>query len=230
MCFSFRADIAPIGGRLPAILAAILFTRLADFPGCLMAATVDPSKRQICRLVRRSRPRKAETWTLAHGNECFEYSDLARLRCYIIEYPTNKGIRAMLAEATATAYRSSLDARQKGRVWLAGRLVDRRSREWKRRVELVEAYVAAFGGPDAVDDVLASKIEMTAEMRVIAELSRAKFLADTGGVSLEDIVRLENQAARAERALALPKRTGHTTAPTPADDALVALVRRMEPR
>jgi hypothetical protein len=57
-------------------------------------------------------------------------------------------------------------------------------------------------------------------------VARAKVLADTGGVSMEDIVRLENQAARAERALGLPQRKGAPTAPSA--DPLVRLVRQME--
>ncbi|WP_037468320.1 hypothetical protein [Sinorhizobium fredii] len=126
----------------------------------------------------------------------------------------------MPAEAATLDARSSTVTPPKG-VRLAARLIDRRTRAWKRRCELVETFTAALGASGSIDAVLASRIEDAAEMRTIAELSRARFLAGES-VPLEEITRLENAARRAEQMLSLPKRNKEQK-----PDALLAAVRRV---
>ncbi|CAN7396739.1 hypothetical protein LJR235_002374 [Pararhizobium sp. LjRoot235] len=133
----------------------------------------------------------------------------------------------MSAEAAAIDARSSPVTAPKG-VRLSACLIDRRTRAWKRRCELVDTFTAALGGAGALDAVLSSRIEDAAEMRTIAELSRARFLAGEN-VPLEEITRLENSARRAEHLLSLPKRVvGHDTGPDTdgPGSRILALLRR----
>lgn len=60
----------------------------------------------------------------------------------------------------------------------------------------------ALGGAAALSPVMAAKVETAAELKVVAEVARACFLAGAD-VNPVDLVRTENQAARAERALGI---------------------------
>lgn len=83
-------------------------------------------------------------------------------------------------------------------------VLDRRSRAWRRRCEIVEMFRAAVGVDP--DPVLAAKIDVAAELAVAAEIARARFLAGDGSVTADDLVRITNQAFRAETALNLSAR------------------------
>jgi hypothetical protein len=93
----------------------------------------------------------------------------------------------------------------KGRP-LAADLLDRRTKEWRRRCELIDQFTAALGGPQAVTGILAMKIEQAAELAVVAELARAAFIRGEA-MPADDVVRTANQAARAEKALGIKHRT-----------------------
>ncbi len=88
---------------------------------------------------------------------------------------------------------------------LAVDMIDRRTREWRRRGELIAVFKAALGG-NAVSPILAAKIEAAAELAVVAEMTRAAFMAGSGATA-DDVVRCANQAARAEKALGIAART-----------------------
>jgi len=90
--------------------------------------------------------------------------------------------------------------------------IDGRSPLGRRIRDLFKAFRSRLDAA-AVDDVTAAKIKTAAETRAIAEEARAMFLRGET-VSLEDIVRLENQAARAERALGLGSVNGNSSADT----------------
>lgn len=84
---------------------------------------------------------------------------------------------------------------------LARRLLDKRSREWRRRGEVIAALSAAIGEA-ANDPDIQARIEAAAELRVIAETARARSLRGDN-VSLNDLVRVERAASLAERRLGL---------------------------
>ena len=112
---------------------------------------------------------------------------------------------------------------------LSARTMDRRTLAWRRRCELVQAYARSLGSP--TDDVILARIEAAAELRTTAELSRAQYLAG-GDVSLEDLVRIENLAARAERALGLgaaAASAGSPSAPSPFAALLDQMATRKAP-
>lgn len=81
--------------------------------------------------------------------------------------------------------------------------VDGRSRIGRRIAELREIFTAAvieaYGNP--VTALMLSRIETAAVMAACAAAGRERFLR--GQLSPDDLVRLENRAARAERALGL---------------------------
>ena len=79
---------------------------------------------------------------------------------------------------------------------------DRRTREWKRRCELVAAFEDALGGRLSISKPTALKIEVAAELAVVAELTRSRYLRGAA-VSPDDVVRTANQAMRAERLLGI---------------------------
>lgn len=85
---------------------------------------------------------------------------------------------------------------------LASGLLDRRTREWRRRCELVQAFIDALGGPDGISPVLQAKAETAAELAVTAELTRARFMAGDA-ICPGDVSRTANQAVRAEKALGI---------------------------
>lgn len=86
---------------------------------------------------------------------------------------------------------------------LALNMLDRRTKEWRRRQELIHAFTAALGGNVSV--ILADKVAAAAELAVIAEMTRASFMAGEGATA-DDVVRCSNQAARAEKALGIDAR------------------------
>jgi hypothetical protein len=74
-----------------------------------------------------------------------------------------------------------------------------------REMELarrIAAYVQALGGVDRVGALMLTDIERCAEMRLLAKAARAKLAA--GRTTINDVVKLENAADRAERRLGLP--------------------------
>jgi hypothetical protein len=76
-----------------------------------------------------------------------------------------------------------------------------RTPQGRRIRDLYRSYLRSMGSP--TEPRLQSDALACAELRVAAENERAKVLAGHG--SADDLVRLENLAARAERKLALPK-------------------------
>ncbi|MER9763113.1 hypothetical protein [Mesorhizobium sp. M0138] len=93
---------------------------------------------------------------------------------------------------------------------LAQGMLDRRTREWRRRQELVDMFTQALGGADTLTLVTLSKVQTAAELSVAAELTRVRFMAGEN-ISPDDVVRTANQAARAEKALGIG--TKASTAP-----------------
>ena len=49
-------------------------------------------------------------------------------------------------------------------------MLDRRTRQSRRRAELIHAFTSALGGAGAIDDVLQAKVEVAAELAVVAEV------------------------------------------------------------
>ncbi|NTI03463.1 hypothetical protein G6K88_15675 [Agrobacterium rhizogenes] len=90
---------------------------------------------------------------------------------------------------------------------LTNSLLDRRTHEWRRRAELMLMFADALGGPSKIDDMTASKIASAADMRVIAEIARARFLRGED-ISLDDVVRAERAAGLTEKALQIGVRHG----------------------
>lgn len=118
------------------------------------------------------------------------------------------------AETATVTAGNGAGAPSKPGAFAAG-LFDRRTRQWRRLCELIDLYTLALGGSEAVDPVLEVKVESAAEMRVIAELARARHLSSAGDVTLDDVVRVERQAERAERAI--EARQAKPAGPTLAD-------------
>jgi hypothetical protein len=114
----------------------------------------------------------------------------------------------MLADNTPSTTQahggSPADAPAFGRGLAVG-MMDRRTREWRRRLELVKVFTEALGGADKLSPVTIAKVEIAAELAVAAELTRARFLGGEA-ISPDDLVRTSNQAARAERALGIGAR------------------------
>ncbi|MER8913412.1 hypothetical protein NKI32_06170 [Mesorhizobium sp. M0761] len=59
---------------------------------------------------------------------------------------------------------------------LAQGMLDRRTREWRRRQELVDMFAQALGGADTLTPVTLSKVQTAAELSVAAELTRVRFI------------------------------------------------------
>lgn len=105
------------------------------------------------------------------------------------------------------------DAAGKPLPTLAETIIDRRTREWRRRRELIAAFVAALGGRSAIPSLAMAKVEAAADLAVVAEVTRLRFLAGDAGVTADDLVRTANMAARAERALGIGQRSTRPTGP-----------------
>lgn len=108
------------------------------------------------------------------------------------------------ATAPATKGRRTIDHGVVGHGLAAG-ILDRRTKEWRRRCELIAAFAEAMGGAAAISPVVASKIETAAELAVIAEKTRADFLRGDGATA-DDVVRTARLASTAEKALGLEAR------------------------
>jgi hypothetical protein len=82
----------------------------------------------------------------------------------------------------------------------------------KRKKALIAQYVAALGGPDAVNDLLWDRVVITAELVVAAELARAAVLEGDG--LLDDMVRAQRLADQAVRRLQLDRHKLQSTTPS----------------
>lgn len=110
----------------------------------------------------------------------------------------------MTATATLMDTASAAEAPAMGRA-LASNMLDRRTKEWRRRAELIATFTAALGGQAALSPILAEKVSTAAELAVAAEMTRSRFMRGDA-VSPDDVVRTANQAQRAERALGIDAR------------------------
>ncbi|RWD62550.1 MAG: hypothetical protein EOS36_14910 [Mesorhizobium sp.] len=117
----------------------------------------------------------------------------------------------MLSDTAAIAAASDADAHANGRP-LAIDMLDRRTREWRRRRELIAVFTASLGATP-ISPMLSAKIETAAELAVVAEMTRASFMAGAGAVA-DDVVRTANQAARAEKALGIAARNARPAKPS----------------
>jgi hypothetical protein len=90
-----------------------------------------------------------------------------------------------------------------GRVSIAARVLDGRTREAQRRRELVKTFCRELGAD--IPPTLMMRVEAAAELQTIAEAARAGWLA-ASGVSLEDVVRTERAATSAVQALRIGDR------------------------
>ncbi|MCO5137432.1 MULTISPECIES: hypothetical protein [unclassified Shinella] len=88
---------------------------------------------------------------------------------------------------------------------IAGVTMDKRTREAKRRAEVIEGYRVALG-VDADAPLMSDRIATAAELAVIAESARASLLRGETGVTHSDVVRATRAASLAERALGLDRR------------------------
>ena len=83
---------------------------------------------------------------------------------------------------------------------------DGRSVLMRRRRDLFAIYLAAFGGEATVSAATMLDVRRAADAVALAEENRARALRGET-IVLDDLVRLENAAARAVRALGLKKNT-----------------------
>ena len=83
-----------------------------------------------------------------------------------------------------------------------------RSLAAQRRKRLVAEYVAALGGPKAVDAAMLDKVKRAAELVVVAELARDAVLRSRGESGLDNLVRIERLAELAVRRLHLERKRG----------------------
>lgn len=81
--------------------------------------------------------------------------------------------------------------------------LDRRFRLGRRVTERERFFIDALGGETALTPVMRQRVAVAAELAVAAEMARDRFLKGEG-ITADDLVRLSNQAARAERALRIP--------------------------
>lgn len=100
---------------------------------------------------------------------------------------------------------------------IAAATLDRRTRAWRRRCELVAAYSAAVDPAGIGGPTLAVRIAAAAEARTVAELARAAYLRGEGDVPLDDVVRSERLALSLERRLGLDKLPAKPQGPTLAE-------------
>jgi hypothetical protein len=72
----------------------------------------------------------------------------------------------------------------------------------RRRRDLVEGFLSALGGPEAVSPVVAMQVRRAAELLTAAEMVRADML-NGQAVDMLALVRLEGAASRAVRGLGI---------------------------
>ena len=106
---------------------------------------------------------------------------------------------------------TAVPARRNGKR--ARKRVDGRFAAARRAKQLVSQYVAALGGPEAIDAVMRARIVRTAELTVIAENCRAAMLAGRGTVLLNDLVRVEHTSDLALKRL-MEQRREQPSVPT----------------
>jgi hypothetical protein len=86
--------------------------------------------------------------------------------------------------------------------------VDGRSAAGRRRRDLVDALITSLGGIAQVSPLRLAQVRRAAELQALAEEARAKaFTASAGASELETVIRLENLANRAQRALGLKEQS-----------------------
>jgi hypothetical protein len=88
---------------------------------------------------------------------------------------------------------------------LAGR-ANGNTREGRRLRDLFRSYLGALGNP--CDPATQAAVLSAAELTVAAEAARARLLADGRGADIDQVVRLENLAARALKRLAIKPSAG----------------------
>jgi len=103
------------------------------------------------------------------------------------------------AEAPAKPKRTFLSRKP-----ISDLLLDGRCRPAKRKRELVEMFAAAVSADMLADPILSQKIEVAAELAVVAEVTRANFL--NANASADDVVRTSRAASLAERQLGIDAR------------------------
>ena len=84
--------------------------------------------------------------------------------------------------------------------------LDGRTEAARRTKRLVAEYVAALGGPEAVDAAMLDKVRRAAELVVVAERARAAALR--GEADLDNLVRIERLSELAVRRLHLDRKRG----------------------
>jgi hypothetical protein len=94
---------------------------------------------------------------------------------------------------------------------------DRRQEAIKWRNDLIDAYVAALGGPDRVSAITRQDCERAADMAILALNLRRRALRGDASVAISDLTRVEGCADRAVRRLNLPPPNAAAPVPTLAD-------------
>lgn len=89
---------------------------------------------------------------------------------------------------------------------IASVTLDKRTREAKRRAEIIAVYRSALGDTVSDEPLMAARINEAAELKVIAESCRAALMRGDEGTTPNDVVRATRAANLAERALGLDRR------------------------
>jgi hypothetical protein len=85
----------------------------------------------------------------------------------------------------------------------------------KRLRDLMELYAEALGGWSKLSDITAANVRKAAELTALAERARHEALRNGVGIDQWDqLIRLENLAARSVKALGLDQRRREQTGPT----------------
>jgi len=107
---------------------------------------------------------------------------------------------ALAARSTTNRSRITNDPRH-----IPGR--DGRKTQERRRRDLVAIYIDALGGADAVTDLQRIGIRKAAELTAAAEMLRARVLSGDATADLGALVKVENAARRAVRALGVEQKS-----------------------
>jgi hypothetical protein len=102
--------------------------------------------------------------------------------------------------------------------------LDQRTRLARRINGLRSIFIEALGGECGVAAVALVRIESAAHLKACAEIARSRYLSGDGAI--DDVVRAENLAARAERALGIGKKAAN--GPSPPDLATYLATKRAE--
>jgi hypothetical protein len=98
----------------------------------------------------------------------------------------------------------------------------------RRYGDLVSSFVAALGGEAALDEQTRMAVRRAGELVTAAEQERAKMLRGEPVDALA-LIRLDNNAARAVRLLALPERRGKRAGPSLAEHIAAKHPRKATP-